>query len=721
METEEKSIRKDLQKRSFAIAIMVTAICIMAAIAPPVSAGQVCWSDTFSDESGIASAENITVSGGDAKIRLPRWVYDPNPVLKIPSVAQWQTFGMAFNITGDGTWTTIIGEFYPPGAAHGYYWNGTQWVSDPSRVAGLGDVRGAWPAMAFNVTGDGTWTMITGDIYGGFHGYYWNGTQWVSDPARVAGLVNVECDSTPALAFNVTGDGTWTLITGELGHCGGYYTYDNCAGFYGYYWNGTQWVSDPSRVAGLGRIKCYSCPSMAFNPRGDGKWILISGDERGGWGGKFYGWYWNGTQWVSDSSVVAGLGGSGDWLHWTRAIAVFNLTGNGNWSVITANDQAPQKGFCWRGGQRGKLTSRVITPANLLSWDRFFAHDTVPAGTNISYQILDASNNTIMNVVDGQDISGITAASIRLFGNLTTSTTSDTPLLHDWSVCWEEEELPSTPFLIYGYVNHTSGNPLNGPNVTITNARTGEVFTAKTNESANYYQVITSSGNVSAGDLLRFNATNSNSTEFDHNVTEDEINSGGFRQDIVVDNPEQELPPTPFLVFGVVNDTDGNPENNPNVSVTNLNTSESYTVKTTATSNYYQLVLANGTEVNATEILQFNATSTDGSQSNITNHTVTRDEIASGGIFNFNITLVSEAPPGMCGDVNGDGKINMDDVMTLWYDYANYPYPGAYTVSNEWAADVTGDGIINMDDVMTLWYDYANYPYPGAYEVHCHE
>ena len=72
-----------------------------------------------------------------------------------------------------------------------------------------------------------------------------------------------------------------------------------------------------------------------------------------------------------------------------------------------------------------------------------------------------------------------------------------------------------------------------------------------------------------------------------------------------------------------------------------------------------------------------------------------------------------------CGNVNEDGIINMDDVMTLWYDYADYPYPGAYTISNEWAADVTGDDVINMDDVMTLWYDYADYPYPGAYEVNC--
>jgi hypothetical protein len=57
--------------------------------------------------------------------------------------------------------------------------------------------------------------------------------------------------------------------------------------------------------------------------------------------------------------------------------------------------------------------------------------------------------------------------------------------------------------------------------------------------------------------------------------------------------------------------------------------------------------------------------------------------------------------------------------VTLWYDYANYPTPGAHEISNEWAADVNCDGTINMADVMTLWYDYANYPTPGAHEVNC--
>lgn len=103
---------------------------------------------------------------------------------------------------------------------------------------------------------------------------------------------------------------------------------------------------------------------------------------------------------------------------------------------------------------------------------------------------------------------------------------------------WQPRQRPVKPFLVSGYVNHSSGNPLIGPNVTITNMVTGEVFVVKTNESSNYYQVITSSWNVIAWDMLHFNATNSNSTEFDHSVTGDEINNGGFRQDIVIDNPD---------------------------------------------------------------------------------------------------------------------------------------------------------------------------------------
>jgi hypothetical protein len=74
---------------------------------------------------------------------------------------------------------------------------------------------------------------------------------------------------------------------------------------------------------------------------------------------------------------------------------------------------------------------------------------------------------------------------------------------------------------------------------------------------------------------------------------------------------------------------------------------------------------------------------------------------------------------GICGDVNDDGSVDMTDVMTVWYDFADYPYSGAYTISNAWAADVNCDGDIDMTDAMTIWYDFADYPYVGAYEVNC--
>jgi hypothetical protein len=89
------------------------------------------------------------------------------------------------------------------------------------------------------------------------------------------------------------------------------------------------------------------------------------------------------------------------------------------------------------------------------------------------------------------------------------------------------------------------------------------------------------------------------------------------------------------------------------------------------------------------------------------------------GGFTQNATITCGGPAGTCGDVNDDGVVNWTDVETLWYDYADHPYPGAYTITNEWAADVNCDGVINMADVMILWYDVKDYPNAGDYEVNC--
>jgi hypothetical protein len=394
-----------------------------------------CWNDTFDDETKIAGMQHVIVHEGDVKHDQKShggWESDSSLESGLGTYGSRPPGpAMAYNITGDGRWNLIMGGSY------GYYWDGMQWISDSSLVAGLGGSSDPSPTIAYNITGDGRWNLIAGEYLGVFHGFYWNGTQWISNSSLVAGLGDVGSFSSLAIAFNITGDGRWNLISGS-----------KSGTFCGWYWNGSQWISDSSLVAGLGDIGGYSAPVIAYNLTGDGRWNLISGRQYG-----VHGYYWNGTQWVSDSSVTFGLSlGSS----WNKLAMGFNITGDGSWNLIGSAWDSSQyqyvfKGFGYRDGfiDTGYVKSVAIQPlARFKNWAVFNANDTVPAGTNITYKILDASSSTIMTVVDGQNISGITQTSIRLYAELTTNNTSYTPLLHDWGVCWETGDVDLMPTAI---------------------------------------------------------------------------------------------------------------------------------------------------------------------------------------------------------------------------------------------------------------------------------
>jgi hypothetical protein len=98
---------------------------------------------------------------------------------------------------------------------------------------------------------------------------------------------------------------------------------------------------------------------------------------------------------------------------------------------------------------------------------------------------------------------------------------------------WAVKPEPPTSFLISGEVNYDTGEPVQ--NLTVTVENTDEVFAVEI--SNNSYQVSTDSSHVSAGDALHFNASNDNVTEFDHTVTQDEMNAGGFVQNITIIHP----------------------------------------------------------------------------------------------------------------------------------------------------------------------------------------
>lgn len=120
--------------------------------------------------------------------------------------------------------------------------------------------------------------------------------------------------------------------------------------------------------------------------------------------------------------------------------------------------------------------------------------------------------------------------------------------------CWHfttRREILRIPIVISGYVIK-NGTWLLNPDVTITNLDTGKNFaTVETHPNSSYYRMWTDSTHVSAGDTLRFSVS-TGEIVIDRNVTEAEIEHGGFRQD---------LPGMPDLIitnitFGdVVNET----------------------------------------------------------------------------------------------------------------------------------------------------------------------
>ena len=105
----------------------------------------------------------------------------------------------------------------------------------------------------------------------------------------------------------------------------------------------------------------------------------------------------------------------------------------------------------------------------------------------------------------------------------------------------------------------------------------------------------------------------------------------------------QPIPPSPFSIYGYVFYENGTACNASVVNIINLDNSANWHAENSSTSNYYQLVLANGTDVNASETLQFDVKSPDGTQLNATRHGVVQGEVNNGGLFDFNISLLAGA------------------------------------------------------------------------------
>jgi parallel beta-helix repeat protein len=95
---------------------------------------------------------------------------------------------------------------------------------------------------------------------------------------------------------------------------------------------------------------------------------------------------------------------------------------------------------------------------------------------------------------------------------------------------------PSTPFLIGGYVHEFCGDPCNSSYLQITNLNTNESWDVRNSSESNYYLLVLDSDNVSDDNVLRFDAQGcSQSKTVMHPVAADEITTGGFVSDIMLE------------------------------------------------------------------------------------------------------------------------------------------------------------------------------------------
>ncbi len=104
-----------------------------------------------------------------------------------------------------------------------------------------------------------------------------------------------------------------------------------------------------------------------------------------------------------------------------------------------------------------------------------------------------------------------------------------------------------------------------------------------------------------------------------------------------------EEPETPYMIYGWVFYENSTACDDPVVNITNTDNCKEWQAETHSGYNYYQIALANGTDLNSSEMLQFNAEDSSGTQFKTLDRTVTQAEVENGGLFEFNITL--EVPP----------------------------------------------------------------------------
>ncbi len=249
---------------------------------------------------------------------------------------------LAYNLRGDGKWIMISGrEAY--GGYFGFYLDTLQrrWIYDESLTNGLS--AHGWeeaPALCYNLREDSKWVLI-GHQGSSFYGYYWDGDEWIEDTSIVSGLPEVSGEIKHCLIDSLLPDGRWTLITGT-----------DVGIVRAFYWDGDRWIEDSVRINGIPDIGSHISVTAGFNLREDNRWVLIVTDY---YVAQPRGFYWNGNIWIEDSSIVRGLPKD----NLLKPTMAYNVWGDGKWVLyFGCNQQGTILGYVYDSVDVSNLPSQ---------------------------------------------------------------------------------------------------------------------------------------------------------------------------------------------------------------------------------------------------------------------------------------------------------------------------------------------------------------------------
>ncbi len=206
----------------------------------------------------------------------------------------------------------------------GVWINDSFWQKDLTINASLPDIgTNSKPSVFYK---DSSWYLISGIQSGEFFGFAYNGTNWLPNSTINASLPDIGSNTNPYVFYK---DSSWYLISGEAG-----------GNFYGFAWDGTQWLPNSTINASLPGIGISSVPSVFYK---DSSWYLISGERDG----NFYGFAWDGTQWLPNSTINTSLPNLGE----TSFISPYVFYKDSSWYLISGENTGNFYGFAWDGTQ----------------------------------------------------------------------------------------------------------------------------------------------------------------------------------------------------------------------------------------------------------------------------------------------------------------------------------------------------------------------------------